>query len=206
MAIFSPSLKGLFSLLLECEQYCAEWDICLDAKKSRCPYFGKQANISYELMLNENIVEWAEELPYLGVTLKSGKTFNCSVTARIKKYYRSINNILRIEGYSNDLVLSQLIDTHCLPIWTHAIEIIHVSYRDERRQLRVAYNSVFRKIFNYRWSESVSALQRFLGVRCQVSGGAKAGSQARKGAGWGISGVHGKESGGVDCLEAHNSR
>ena len=45
---------------------------------------------------------------------------------------------------------------------TYAIEIVHVSDRDERRQLRVAYNSVFRKIFGYRWSESVSALQQFL--------------------------------------------
>ena len=46
---------------------------------------------------------------------------------------------------------------------TYAIEIIHVANRDERRQLRVAYNSVFRKIFCYRWSQSVSALQSFLG-------------------------------------------
>ena len=41
-------------------------------------------------------------------------------------------------------------------------EIIHVKNRDEKRQLRVAYNSVFRKIFGYRWSESVTALQGFL--------------------------------------------
>ena len=38
-----------------------------------------------------------------------------------------------------------------------------ITNRDERRQLRVAYNSVFRKIFGYRWSESVTALQGFLG-------------------------------------------
>ena len=29
--------------------------------------------------------------------------------------------------------------------------------------MRVAYNSLFRKIFAYRWSQSVSALQHFLG-------------------------------------------
>ena len=45
---------------------------------------------------------------------------------------------------------------------TYAIEVTHVSNRDERRQLRVAYNSLFRKLFNYRWSESVTALQAFL--------------------------------------------
>ena len=34
--------------------------------------------------------------------------------------------------------------------------------RDERRQLRVAYISLFREIFSYGWSESVTALQHFL--------------------------------------------
>ena len=159
MAILSPSIKGLSSLLQQCEQYCADWDICLNAKKSRCLYFGKRTNIPHELMLNGKKIEWAEEWPYLGITLKSGKTFECSVTDRVKKFYRCVNAILRIDGYSNDLVLLRLIETHCIPILTYAIEIVHVS---NRRQLRVAYNSVFRKIFNYRWSESVSALQKFL--------------------------------------------
>ena len=43
------------------------------------------------------------------------------------------------------------------------LPVICISNRDERRQLRVAYNSLFRKIFHYRWSESVTALQSFLG-------------------------------------------
>ena len=57
----------------------------------------------------------------------------------------------------------RLIESHCIPILTYAIEIIHVVNRDERRQLRVAYNSVFRKLFDYRWYESVTALQKFPG-------------------------------------------
>ena len=57
----------------------------------------------------------------------------------------------------------QLAESHCIPLLTYAIEIVHVNNRDERRQLRVAYNSVFRKIFGYRWSQSVSELQKFLG-------------------------------------------
>ena len=57
----------------------------------------------------------------------------------------------------------QLAESHCIPLLTYAIEIVHVSNRDERRQLRVAYNSVFRKIFGYRWSQSVTELQKFLG-------------------------------------------
>ena len=56
----------------------------------------------------------------------------------------------------------RLLETHCVPILTYAVEVVHVADRDEKRQLRVAYNSLFRKIFAYRWSESVTALQHFL--------------------------------------------
>ena len=113
-------------------------------------------------MLNGKKIEWATEWPYLGVTLKSAKTFDCSVTDRIKKFYRCANSILRIDGRSNNMVMLHLIETHCVPLLTYAIEVVHVVNRDERRPLRVAYNSVFRKIFGYRWSESVSNLQSFL--------------------------------------------
>ena len=56
----------------------------------------------------------------------------------------------------------RLIETHCLPILTYGIEVISVSDRDTRRQMRVAYNSVFRRIFNYRPWQSVTELQTFL--------------------------------------------
>ena len=92
----------------------------------------------------------------------SSKSFDCSITEKIKRFYRCTNSIFRIDGMSNDMVMLRLIETHCVPLLTYAIEIVNVLNRNERRQLRVAYNSVFRKIFHYRWSESVTALQGFL--------------------------------------------
>ena len=61
------------------------------------------------------------------------------------------------------MVMLHLVETHCIPVLTYAIEVVHVANRDERRQLRVAYNSVFRKLFSYRFTQSVTALQGFLG-------------------------------------------
>ena len=106
--------------------------------------------------------QWLSEWTYLGDTLKSAKSFDCSVKERLKKFYRCANAILRIDGKPNDMVMLQLVETHCVPLITYACEIILISNRDDRRQLRVAYNSLFRRIFFYRWSESVSALQAFL--------------------------------------------
>ena len=46
---------------------------------------------------------------------------------------------------------------------TYAIEMTQVADRDEWRSLRVAYNSVFRKIYGYRQRDSVTNLQHDLG-------------------------------------------
>ena len=45
---------------------------------------------------------------------------------------------------------------------TQSIDVIEVANRDERTKLRVAYNSMFRKVFNYRVWESVTELQHAL--------------------------------------------
>ena len=84
------------------------------------------------------------------------------MTEKIRKFYRAANHILRIEGKSDDILMLRLIEMHCIPILTYGIEVIFVHDRDARRQLRVAYNSVFRRIFNYRPWQSVSELQSFL--------------------------------------------
>ena len=92
-----------------------------------------------------------------------GATRGCSVTDRVKSFYRSLNSILRIEGRSDELVMLRLVEAHCAPILTYAIEIVHVADRDEKRSLRVAYNAIFRRLFGYRMFESVTGLQHALG-------------------------------------------
>ena len=159
MAILAPSIKGLAALLAACGEYCLEWDICLNAKKSRNLYFGKRTTITHDITINDRAIQWVDEWVYLGITLKSGKEFSCSITDRLKKFYGCLNSILRIDGHSDKWVMLRLIETHCVPVLTYAIEVVHVTNVDERRQLRVAYNSVFRKLFNYRWRDSVTALQ-----------------------------------------------
>ena len=112
--------------------------------------------------LNGTAVEWVSEWKYLGVVLKSGLRYGCSVSDRVKSFYRSLNSILRVKGRSDDMVMLRLIESHSVPILTFAIEMIDISNRDEKRSLRVAYNSVFRKLFGYRYFESVTNLQHSL--------------------------------------------
>ena len=155
--------KGLQRLLQMTELFCKTWDIMLNPKKSKNMQFGKKVESLPFLQLDGNDLEWVETWSYLGVTLKSNKEFDCCIAQKLKSFYRSANAILRIEGRSNELVMLQLIETHCIPILSYAVDSIHVADRDTRRKLRVAYNSVFRHIFGYRRSESVSDLQHQLG-------------------------------------------
>ena len=41
VAILAPSIKGLSILLNACNDYCIEWDICLNPRKSKLLYFGR---------------------------------------------------------------------------------------------------------------------------------------------------------------------
>ena len=71
--------------------------------------------------------------------------------------------MLRVEGKSDDIVMLQLLETHCVSVLSYAIEIIHAADRKQKLKMRVAYNSIFRKLFNYTWRESVTELQHALG-------------------------------------------
>ena len=94
--------------------------------------------------------------------MQSHKEFNCDIDDKIKSFYRCANAILRIDGRSDEIVMLQLLESQCISILTYAVEVIHVADRDQRRRLRVAYNSIFRRIFGYRDWESVTELQHSL--------------------------------------------
>ena len=161
MALLAPSLNGLQQLLSATDEYCKKWDILLNARKTKNVSFGKQHQLA-KLQLNGRDIEWVDSWSYLGVSIKSHTTFNCDIDKKVKTFYRSANSILRIEGRSDETVMMQLLEAHCLPILTYAIDVIHVANRDERRRLRVAYKSIYRKTFNYRPRKSVTALQHNL--------------------------------------------
>ena len=173
VAILSPSIKGLCILLDACNNYCMEWDICLNARKSKLLYFGKKGENLFITTINDTPIEWVDSCVYLGVCLVSSHHFKCSVSDRIRKFYKCANAIFRVEGRSDDLTMLRLVETHCVPILTYGIEFADFFDNSERSKIRAAYNSVFRKIFGYRNFESVTQLQLSLArptweMLCQI--------------------------------------
>ena len=163
IALLAPSMRGLQKLLLICERYCLDWDIRLNAKKSKNLSFGKGLSPSHCLKINGSPIDWVEKWKYLGVTLIHGPRFGCCIDDAVRKFYRAANSILRVDGRSNDLVMLSLLETHCVPVLSYDIEVIHVADKKKQSKMRVAYNSIFRKLFCYSWRESVTNLQHSLG-------------------------------------------
>ena len=157
MALLAPSIKGLQRLLTLCESYCREWDIQLNIKKTKNLSFGKGPLPEHKLKLNGGVIEWMEKWPYLGVTLQSGPRFSCCVKEKISKFCCAANAVLRVEG-----CVLRLLEYHCVSILTYAIEIVHVADEKQRKKLRVAYNSIFRNLYNYTRRQSVTELQHAL--------------------------------------------
>ena len=122
-------------------------------------HFGKVCGELFRPSVNGQALDWVDSWQYLGVSVVSGRRFSCSVTDRIKKFYRCANAIFRIEGRSDDLTMLRLVQSHCVPLLTYGMEVAYLSDRSERSKVRAAYNSLFRKIFGYRTYESVTDLQ-----------------------------------------------
>ena len=124
--------------------------------------FGKGPTPSYHLTLNSSPIDWVEKWKYLGVSLLHGRRFTCCVEETLKKFYRSLNSILRVDGQSDDMIMLRLIESHCVPVLSYAIEVINISNKKNFSKMRAAYNAVFRKLFHYSYRESVTDLQHIL--------------------------------------------
>jgi hypothetical protein len=162
MALVSPSVGGLQKLLNMCKMYCDDWDIRLNHKKSKVMYFGKGYSKLCTLYLDGRPVEWVSQWRYLGIVVRSGRCFSFSVEEKIKRFYKCTNAILRIGGQARDLALLKLTESHCVPVLTYGVEVCYDVDQNELRKLKVAYNSLFRRIFGFRQRDSVRELQGFL--------------------------------------------
>ena len=59
MSLLAQSLKGLQILLSATENYCKEWDILLNAKKTKNMMYGKSCQLP-ELILDGKQIEWVK--------------------------------------------------------------------------------------------------------------------------------------------------
>ena len=124
-------------------------------------FFGKGSPPTCLLTLNGSSIQWVDKCKYLGVTLIQGPRFGCCVDETLKKFYRAANAVLRVDGHSDDIIMLNLLETHCVSVLSYVIEVVDIVDRRQRSKMRVAYKSIFRKLFGYGWCDRVKASLTF---------------------------------------------
>ena len=137
-------------MLSICEDYCKEYCLSFNVKKSKILSFDGKS------------VEIVQEWKYLGVTSVSGAKLSFSHKPALTAFYRSSNSILASIRKPNEMVQISLLYTNCVPCMSYAAEVVDFSSRD-MQSLNVALNDAIPRIFSYNYWERTRSLRQQLG-------------------------------------------
>ena len=148
LLLLATSLEDMQKMIDMCKAELDWLDMKINASKSGCIRIGmcfdKQVST---LCINNDPIKWVSELQYLGLVIKSGKTFKCCFHEKKVKFYRSVNGILGKLGASpNVSVILSLIYTNCNPILFYGLESLKLTKTDISA-LSHPYNSAYMKLF-----------------------------------------------------------
>ena len=146
-----------------CQQYCEEYCLSFNIKKSKILIFGTATKDQFSaLTLNGKPLQFVTEWKYLGVTVIAGSKLSFSAKPALSAFYRAVNSILSVLRKPDEIVLMNLLFTNCVPILTNASETVEFSAGD-MRNFNTAINDAMRRIYSYQRWESVRALRESAG-------------------------------------------
>ena len=119
---------------------------------------------SRSITIQNQIIEWKQELKYLGVVLVSAKRFKINNQSVKHKFFRAVNSVFGKVGLSTSAELScSLINAHCIPILLFASEALYWSAKNLRSMANV-YNQAFYKIFKTFDNEVIRNCQFYMNI------------------------------------------
>lgn len=163
LLLISPTVLGLQKMLDQCSISFDNLLLEFNIDKSMCAAIGLGSACEISPMsLMKKPLNWVKRFKYLGITFIASKNLMVDTNLIIRKFYSSCNNILSKSAYLTELTRLHLLESYCLPILTYAT--VSISLRnDQIHDLNVAWNSVYRKLFNYHKWESVKPIMIGLG-------------------------------------------
>ena len=162
LCLISPTRSAMQELLSLCEEYCSEFNLTFNAKKSKTLIFGKPDTTIKPLLLNGNVIDIVNEWRYLGTTIVAGKSLSFSAKSELRAFYCSTNSLLSAKLKPDETVLMHLLFSICVPTITYASEIKQFS-SSEMHSCHVAMNDAIRRIFGYNRWESIRSLRQTFG-------------------------------------------
>ena len=163
LCLIAPTRSAMQELINCCQEYCAEYCLSFNIKKSKILIFGNATKDQFSaLTLNGNPLQFVSEWKYLGVTVSAGPKLSFSAKPALSAYYRAVNSILSVLRKPDEIVLMNLLFTNCVPILTYGSETVEFSASD-MRNFNTAINDAIRRVYSYQRWESVRALRESAG-------------------------------------------
>ena len=107
-----------------CHEFCAEFGLSFNPRKSKTMVFGKNYSSSRaSLFLSDEPIQFVNEWKYLGVIVLSGKTITFSPKVDLCNFYASFNSLYNVYTRPSETVLMFLLYTTCIPNLTYASEV-----------------------------------------------------------------------------------
>ena len=98
-------------------------------------------------MIGGDVLQFVDEIRYLGVYLLSGMHFKCTFCHSKLKFYRCFNALYsKSQSSSSELIAVQLLKSYCLPLFLYACEAISVTTSDCKMFDKLINSALF-KIF-----------------------------------------------------------
>ena len=162
ICLLAPSRGAMQQMLLICSEFCKEFNLSFNVKKSKSMLFGcVKPDVIDPLILNGEPMDYVSEWNYLGTTIISGTSVSFSSRSDLAKFYRASNSLIGSIQRPNELVLMNLLYANCVPSLSYAAEVKSIPSR-EMHNCNVALNDSIRRIFSYnRWESTRSLRQQF---------------------------------------------
>jgi hypothetical protein len=163
--LLAPSPSALQKLLDVCEQYGVKHNIVYNPKKSVCMAFlpKRLVNCNIPTMLfNGKALDWVDEHKYLGFYMTSNRSDEKDMTRQLRSIYARGNVLVRNFHHCSPEVKLTLFRAYCYNVYCG-----HLWARYTKRQLQkliVAYNNVFRNLFDIKHRCSMSQLYMYNNV------------------------------------------
>ena len=155
LLLLSASMIDLQTMRDKCGLVGSQRGIAFNSTKSKSIIIGPNVlSKSVNLNINGAPLQWVDKLKYLGIYLCSGSSFIVDLTETRRKFFACLNSIISKCRYSSELVNLKLVESHCLPILSYAMESLNVNI-SQLKEINSWWNAVYRKLFNYNKWESV---------------------------------------------------
>ena len=165
MSLIAPTREALQQMINVCAAYCSRYCLRFNVAKTKVLVFGKLSRSLSSLakITVEGIsIEYVNKCKYLGFHLISHDHFKISVTEDLRGFFGSVNSVLYCIHKPRENVLMQLLYTNCVPKLTFGAAVKELS-SSEMNQFNVAVNTAVRRIFGFRYWQSIRQIREVYG-------------------------------------------